>query len=364
MDDKPQFVPTYKVRFGGTELNPTDDAHLQEVRVELRRQAPASVIIQFNNHDGTYDSRDDMAPGAVVEVSLGYTERGNTKVFEGEVIGTHVRVSENGPRLFQVRAFDYLHRLTRGRKTRTFLDQKFSDILSTVARDRGLTPDVEDTKFVREYVIQHNQTDLDFARGVAGWLDFDLHICHLEDPKKLRFRAPEVGGAKIVKAQYEKPDLPAGDIYLRKFDGRQSLARVVSEVVVRGWDPATKAEIIGKAANAQLYDAMGGNAAPQELAAKWGETDRQLVDYKVFSEEEAIKIAETKLNEYARTFIRADVEVQGDPQIRPGGIVEIGRVGDKFDGPYFVETCTHVFGSKVQVSGGYTTRFTAARCGW
>lgn len=373
-DNDQQFVPTYKVRFNGTELSARDDAHLQEVRVDLRRQAPASVTIQFNNHDGSYDrfrggsaaqpGNEHMAPGSKVEVSLGYQKKGDTKLFEGEVIGTSVLVTENGPRLFSVRAFDYLHRLTRGRKTRTFLDQKFSDIVSVVAQDRGLTLDAEDTAFVREYVIQHNQTDLDFVRGVAGWLDFDLHVRHLEDPKKLRFRAPDVKAGPLLKAVYQNPDLSKDEVYLRRFDGRQSLARVVSEVAVRGWDPKTKREIVGKASMPQLYDAMGPTAAPDEVRQRWGETERQLVDYKVFSQEEADKIARTKLNEYARTFIRADVEVQGDPRIHPGAVVEVGAVGDAFDGPYFVESATHIFGSKVKVSGGYTTRFVAARCGW
>ncbi len=49
----------------------------------------------------------------------------------------------------------------------------------------------------------------------------------------------------------------------------------------------------------------------QEITEKWGETDRQLVDYKVFSTEEADAVARTKINEYARTFIRADVELEG-----------------------------------------------------
>ncbi len=373
-DNDQQFVPTYKVRFNGTELNARDDAHLQEVRVELRRQAPASVSIQFNNHDGSYDrfrggsaaqpGNAHMAPGSKVEVSLGYQKQGETKIFEGEVIGTAVAVTENGPRLFTVRAFDYLHRLTRGRATRTYLDQKFSDIVTAVARERGLTADAEDTAFVREYVIQHNQSDLDFVRGIAGWLDFDLCVRHLEDPKKLRFKAPDVKASPLLKAVYQNPDLAKKEVFLRRFEGRQSLARVVSDVVVRGWDPQQKKEIVGKAPMSQLYDAMGPTAGPDEVKQKWGETERQLVDYKVFSQEEADKIARTKLNEYARTFIRADVEVQGDARLHPGAVIEVGAVGDAFDGNYFVESVTHIFGSKVKVSGGYTTRFVAARCGW
>ena len=368
-------VPQYRVKVGGTELEPKQDSALQAITVDLRRTAPASVELHFNNQEGEFDSHAQMKPGSVVEVSLGYPEDpdgasgdptvGYTKVFEGEIVGSRLRVFEDGPRGFTVHAFDYMHRLTRGRKTRTFLDQKFSDILGEVGRDWGLTVDAEDTAFLRDYVIQHNQTDLDFARGIAGWLDFDLHIRHLEDAKKLRFRTPDVAADPAVVAAYQKPNVPAHEAYLRKFDGRQTLARVVSEVTVRGWDPTQKREIVGTASASQLYDKMGDTASGvEEVAEKWGEPDRQLVDYKVFSQEEADKVARTKLNEYARTFIRADVEIQGHPQVHPGGIVELKLIGDRYAGPYFVESVTHKFTSKVDVGGGYTTRFTAARCGW
>ena len=350
------WVPDYKIKVGGSEMSADDRAHLQEIIVDLRRQSPASAELQFNNHNGEFDDREEYAPGTEIEVALGFTISGAEVVFTGEVIGNRVKLAENAPRLFVVRA-------TRGRKTRTFLEQKLSDIVTTVGGDASLSADVDDTEFTREYVIQHNQTDLDFMRGFAGWLDFDLHIRHREDPKKLRFKKPEVTGSEIVTAVYEKPNTEGEEVYLRRFDGRLSLARVVSEVTVRGWNPAEKAEIVGKASD--LYGSMGGQSpATDEIKEKWGETDRQIVDYKVFSQEEADKIAETKLNEYARTFIKADLELRGHYELQPGTIMKVERVGPRFDGKYFIEQVTHRFISKVLPRSGYTSTVQAARCDW
>lgn len=359
------WVPEYKIKLDGKELPQEDDLYLQQIVIDLRRQAPASCEVQFNNHGGNYDDREDLGPGTVLQILLGYTTKTPEVVFEGEIIGTRTRTQENGAKLFIVRAYDGLHKLTRGRKTRTFLDQKFSEITSQVAGDWSLSPDAEDTRFVREYVIQHNQTDFEFVRGIAGWLDYDLHIRHRDGAKNLRFRAPEVGAQPILKAVYEKPDIPAGEVYLRRFDGRQSLARVVSEVVVRGWDPGEKREIVGTASAGDLYGKMGGkSSAIDELVKQWGETERQVTDYKVFSQDEADQIAKTKLNEYARTFIRADIEIQGDMRPHPGAVMEISLVGPRYDGPYFIDRVIHTFISPVGQQGGYTTRVHAARCAW
>jgi phage protein D len=360
------WVPQYKVKLNGKELSQEDDAHLQQIVVDLRRQAPGSCELQFNNHaqeSSTYDTRDDLGPGTKIEVAVGYTGAAPQKIFEGEIVGTQVKVAENQPRVFVARAFDGLHKLTRGRKTRTFLQQKFSEIISQVAQEKGLQVQADDTAFMREYVVQHNQTDLDFARGIAGWLDFDLCINHLTNSTTVRFKAPDVSATPEVKAVYENPN--GDEIPLRRFDGRQSLGRVVSEVIVRGWDPAQKKEIIGKAAASQVYGNMGGQtSAPAEVTESWGETERQLVDYKVFSQQEADKIARTKLNEYARTFIRADIEVQGNAKLRAGGIISIKNVGTRYDGNYLIDQVTHIFTSKVQTGGGYTSRISAERCGW
>jgi hypothetical protein len=37
------WVPQYKVKLNGKELSQEDDAHLQQIVVDLRRQAPAQL---------------------------------------------------------------------------------------------------------------------------------------------------------------------------------------------------------------------------------------------------------------------------------------------------------------------------------
>jgi len=365
-------VPVFVVKIDGQEISTADDvvteeeSQLQMIRVELKRQAPSSVQIQFNNRDDSFGGGEKYAVGSTVSVKLGYTGGTPEPVFSGEIIGSVVGVAENSPRSYNLRAFDQLHHLTRGRKTRTFLEQKFSDIVSSVSTEYGLQADADDTQFKRDYVIQHNQTDLDFIRGIAGWLDYDLCIDHAQESgQNLKFKKPVVDGAGVVKAVYRTPNYSAGDISLRRFDVRQSMTRVVSKVIVRGWNPGQKSEIVGTASSSDVYSTMGGSTSgPDEVASKWGDTERQITDYKVFSQDEADAVAKTKLNEYARTFLRGDIEVEGDARLHPGKLIEVSAVGERYDGMYFIEAATHVFRAKVSRGGGYVTQLSVSRCGW
>lgn len=363
----PELVPTCELTIGGKKVEGVEFNALQVIKVDLRRQSPASVEVQFNNKEGTFDGEPNYAPGKPVEVKLGYTRDDRPKpVFKGEVIGTNVKLAQNGPRLFVLRAFDLLHRLTRGRKTTTFLEQKFSDIISKVLTDQKLNASPDDTEFVRDYVMQHNQTDLDFLRGIAGWLDFDLHIGHdTGDDKQVNFKKPAVDAGPVLTAVYEEPNVKENEVFLRRFDARQSMSRVVNQVVVRGWNPGEKKEIVGRASAGDVYGSMGGgSSAAEAIPESWGEVERQIVDYKVFSQDEADKIAKTKINEYARAMLRADMEIQGDARLHPGMVFAVKNVGPKLDGNYFIEQATHSFTAKVKQGGGYTTRVIASRCGW
>lgn len=356
-----ETVPTYDIKVGGAELAGPDKDKLQSIKVELRRQAPASVELQFNNDDGSYDDHAKLKPGAELVIKLGFEDSATSLVFTGMVVGTQVRLAGDAPRIFMVQAFDKMHKLSRGRNTKTFLESKFSDIVSGIGPNGGLTVDADDTSFVREYVIQHNQTDLEFIRGIAGWLDYDLRVDHTKTGAKLVFKKPDVSAAEILTAVYENPS--QGQVHLRKFNGRQSLARVATETTVRGWDPKQKKEIVSKCS--ALDGKMGGTQSAVEAANALGSAPHhQLVDYKVFDQQEADMIAKTKLHEYARTFIRVDMELWGSPKVHAGGVIKVEGVGKRFDGPYFVEAVTHLFRSKVDVEGGYTTRLLATRYGW
>ena len=75
-----------------------------------------------------------------------------------------------------VRGYDRRHRLMRSRRTRSFTKCKDSDIVSQLASEASLRPKVEDSSVTLPYVLQHNQTDLEFLAMRARRIDFEVGV--------------------------------------------------------------------------------------------------------------------------------------------------------------------------------------------
>src|SRR6266516_2659361 len=74
-----------------------------------------------------------------------------------------------------IRASNRLHRLTRALRTREFVDVTDAEIVATIARENGLTPEASSAPSVRyDHVYQQNQTDLDFLLVRAARIGFNV----------------------------------------------------------------------------------------------------------------------------------------------------------------------------------------------
>jgi uncharacterized protein involved in type VI secretion and phage assembly len=124
---------------------------------------------------------------------------------------------------------------------------------------------------------------------------------------------------------------------------------------VRGWDPATRQEIVGHA--------RGGHGAPQvgekqsggdlALGAFHVDAQSQGVIRPIRSQAEADTLAQALADQRASRYIEAEGTCAGNPALVAGSSVQVSAVGDRFGGTYFITSTTHVYAAQ----SGYTTRF-------
>lgn len=332
-----------------------DENHLVSWSVDQDLGQPDMCSVTVRNEHHEYTGGDDkISLGDPVEITAGES---NTPVFKGEVVGLEPVYKANGENVVVVRSFNRLHRLLRGAKSRTFLNQSDQDIVSTVAGDHGLNPKVgSDTKITHEHVYQHNQTDLEFLRVRAARIGYEVWV----EDKDLYFDAPKTDKDSGIKLRYGDAETSAnaGEIFLKRFAPRMSSAAVVEKVTVRGWNPLKKEEIVGEAT--PKGSKLGSTGADAATKKAFGQIITFEVDHPIFSVEEAKAIAEAKLSEAMMGFITGDGECRGTPEIKPGVVVSVtvnpDDQDDRFNGKYMVVGASHRYShAKFGDMGGLVT---------
>lgn len=339
----------------GSEIEGT---HLVSFIIDQDLGQPDMCAVTVRNEDNKYSLQIKL--GDNVEVRAGDGE--GTRIFTGEVVGLEPVYKANGENTLTVRAFNRMHRLLRGRKSKTFLEQSDQDIASAIAGEHNLSPQTgSQPKITHKHVYQHNQTDLEFLRVRAARLGFDVWV----DDKTLHFEQPKSDVDSGIKLRYGEAGASAesGAIFLKYFTPRMSGTGVVKSVTARGWNPEKKEEIVGEA---QAKPSKLGKTSADQAVGVFGQATTFEVDHPIFSVEEAKAIAEAKLRESMMSYMTGEGECRGSPEIKPGIVVTMtvnpDKADDRFNGKYLVTGTTHRYSNPTRGdAGGYVTSFRVCR---
>jgi phage protein D len=341
-------VPSFTIRVNGSDLPPKARGEVTKVTVEESMDSAGTFAIEINNWDMdaqqvTWSDAELFQPGGVVEIQMGYVETVET-VMVGEITGLECAFLERARALLTVRGYDRMHRFRRGRRTRSYLQVKDSDVAQQIASDLGLTPDYEDSREVHPYLLQMNQTDIDFLLARARAIGYEL----LVDDKTLRFRKFKHDRGKLVTLDFTHG--------LMTFYAYLSTADQVSQVVVRGWDPKTKEPLVGQAKASAVIGTMGGTQVGPAAAEKlFGPRILSVVEHPVATQNEADLLAIGLLNDIALHYLVAEGTAAGDPALKAGAVIELGGLGERFSGLYYITDVTHVW------DGQFVTHFRLRR---
>ncbi len=334
-----QFI----VKLNGSTAPDTMMQVMEEVIVETNLHLPAMFSFRLVDRELAWIDSSQLAVGTEVEIQVQAAEESRpTKIFTGEITALEPSFDIASPSM-QVRGYDKGHRLHLGRQQKAFLQVKDSDIASQLAGIVSLSSDVDTTTEVYDHVFQNNLTNWEFLQERARRIGYDCYV--MDD--KLYFKELNTSGSPI--------ELKWGE-NLSRFIPRLSTSGQVKEVEVRGWDPTTKKEIVGKAnprTDAQPAVNAGGVGGDVTESAFSTGAKMVVVDRPVHSTGEADKMAQAIADDLGGAFVRADGETEGNPLLRAGKKVNISNLGSRFSGDYFVTRATHYYSG----GEGYKVRF-------
>lgn len=329
------------IEIDGTELDEEIDQQVVSVTVIDRLRMPDSFVLVFRDPGHDILETAGVKIGAKVKIST--SEPGSDEsetLFSGEVTSIEAEYDLLGVRAV-VRGYDLLHRLTAGRKTKTYENVTYSDVAQEIADGAGLDADVGSSGGTIDHVIQPNVSDLDFLYQLAGRAGFDVGI----DDETLTFKkpskasdAPGAGDAESTKATQL-----VWSHNLLEFRARMSAVAQVTEVKVRGWDVDAKEAVIGQA-DAET-DSASLSMSPAELAGAVGGETLVVVDRPVGDQGAADDLAKAIAEQVASAAYEATAVTIGSPLLKAGVAVTVSEVDPALAGDWVITTARHEFGN-------------------
>jgi phage protein D len=359
MADPSLYLSQPRIQIEGQEASPELIKDLLQITVEESLHLPSMfTLLIHNSYLGTVD-RSEYQPwrheklfkiGTQVKIGFvssttqdsNFQDKLDQNLIEGEVTGIEAHFNEKTEAPIIIRGYDISHRLHRGRYNRSFLQQTDSDIVREIVGTSGIKlGKIDSSSVTHEYVFQENQTNMEFLRERAARIGYELFI----QDGKLNFCQPESKESLNLKWLNE----------ISKFSIRVTNAEQVNAVEVRSWDYTQKKLITSEVKSEQVITETGNGKGSQTSTAFQGKPANPImivVDQPVATEQEAKKMAQALCDELGGEFVCADGQAEGNPKIRPGRVINLQDMGDRYSGKYYVTDTRHFYNQRV-----YTTDF-------
>jgi Rhs element Vgr protein len=324
----PPDVCTFALMVGGASLS--GQFHVLSIAVDKELNRIASASIELRDGDpalATFEASnaEHFIPGKEIDIQLGYGGT-NQSVFKGIVVKHSIRVRKDHSVLL-VECRDKAVRMTAEARSRHFLDQKDSDIIADIIGGHGLAHDVAASAAKLEEVVQFGATDWDFVlcRAEANGLVV------LADAGKVSVLRPDLGQQPVVTVKYGST--------LLELDAEIDARWQSKGVKATSWNAADQALV--EAEGSEPSGTGGGNLAPADLAAVVGGDAQVLRHGGALAQPELQAWADARLLKGRLAKLRGRARCQGFAAAKPGAIVELKGIGQRFEGKLYVSGVRH-----------------------
>jgi uncharacterized protein len=345
-------VPEIDVLINGSPVSAAVLRSVGEVEVDDSVELPSMFSLVMFGYEAQEQNlpwvdNDLFSVGNSVEIKMGWAGASNmTSLIAGEITALEPDFLTSGLPVLKVRGYDRRHRLQRGRKTRTFLQKKDSDVASQIGGEAGLSVRATDSGVSLDYVLQANQTDWEFLCERARLIHYEVVV----SDKTLLFRPVGNNQTEILTLDWGND--------LIEFHPRLSLAGQATEVKVQSWSVKDKKALMGDSKAGDETSTMGGQSSGAAITkGAFGDAVDVVTDQPVEAQAEADQLAKARFNDLILDLVTGEGACGGNPALRAGKVIKIGGIGQRFGGSYYVTSATH----RVSAQSGYLTEFAVRR---
>ncbi|NOR75026.1 MAG: type VI secretion system tip protein VgrG [Draconibacterium sp.] len=319
---------THKILVEGEQLSSTYQVMNIVVEKEINRIPTAKIVLLDGDpasQDFELSNQDLLIPGKEIEIKAGYHSDEET-IFKGIVIKHNLKIRSNQSYLI-IECKDKAVKLTVGRKSKYFYENKDSDIFEEIIDTYGLEKDIEATTVEHSELVQYNVSDWDFCVTRA---QANGKVCVVDD-----------GKVTIQKPKYDADEIETVSFgaTMLDFDAEIDARNQVSKVTSYTWNSADQDLIEIEATDPQVN--LNGNITADDLS--YG------IDLENFELKSGGGAFDVELQEWADakslfnqlSKIRGKVKFQGIPSVKPNTVIRLEGVGDRFNGKVYISAIRH-----------------------
>jgi len=324
-------VVTQKVLINGVALS--GEIRLNAISINTVHNKISTAMIVL--HDGDVSSRefelsngDLFKPGNEIEIKLGFHGTVET-VFKGIITKLALRGKQKSSSFLFIEAKNKAVKLSIGRKNKYFFNKNDKDIIEEICKAAAVKVDIANTSVTHKEMVQYYVTDWDFmvqraeANGMLVFTDFD----------QLVIKKPDASPNPALTATF-------GD-NIFEFETETDARQHFKSIKSYAWNVADQK--IEKSEDGNFSFANNGNISDDDLY--------KVIGLKELTLQHAGNIGDDELAQWANAYAMKSklskncgkIKVIGNTTVKPGTVVKIQGISDRFNGNVFVTGIQHQF---------------------
>lgn len=315
-----------RIATDGKELDSTYQIVSVDVWTGVNKLPKARIVLSDGDTaESTFpiSETDALIPGKSVTIAMGYDGQ-ETQVFSGVLYRQEVLVPRESATRLIVEATDKAMAMTLARRNAVFENITDSDLIKKLLSQSGLGATVTATTPVQPSIVQYYASDWDLML-IRAQLNGMVAIA---DSGSVTVAPPDTTQASVLTLTF-------GESLLRFAAAMDASTQYAASAIHSyAWDPATQALAQSGQASASVNEL--GDISSEDLAKVFGITafpqqtagTLQTADLTDWSSAELLKSRLAK--------IRGTAQFQGSPLAKPGCMVTLEGLGDRFNGDAYV----------------------------
>jgi Rhs element Vgr protein len=298
------------------------------VSIVIAKEANKIPWAKLVIYDGSASAQDfavsneaTFIPGTEIEITAGY-HSDEQSIFKGIILKHSLKIRNDRSPVLMLDCRDKAVAMTVARKNKYFNNSKDSDAVTTIAGTYSLDTDIEDTSVQLDAIVQYDCTDWDF---IVSRMEANGKICFV-DAGKLTAKKPDFTTDTILDAVFGST--------IFEFDADLDARNQYQGLKAKTWDYSNQAITSVDAAEPGFEE--NGNVSSSDLGSVLNVSEYDLYSGEDVTEPELQNLADGRLLKARMSRLRGRVRIRGFGQINPGDLINLGGVGDRFNGKVFV----------------------------